>query len=109
VIALLEEKRQALAELCREYGVVRLEAFGSAAREEDFTQGSDVDFLVSFAPGTDLGPWMSRYFELGKRFEALLGRKVDLVMDGTQLKPRFLDTIRKDRTLVYADQDQAVA
>ena len=28
----IEEKREALAELCRRYGVARLEVFGSAAR-----------------------------------------------------------------------------
>ncbi|MBO1437815.1 nucleotidyltransferase family protein [Meiothermus sp. CFH 77666] len=105
--ALSEQTRTALAELCREYGVVRLEMFGSAARG-DAGPGSDVDLLVRFAPGVSLGPWLSRYFELKERLEALLGRKVDLITDGGQLKPRFLEAIQRDRVLLYGES-QAVA
>ncbi|MCS7069237.1 MAG: nucleotidyltransferase family protein [Meiothermus sp.] len=106
---LSEQKRAALAELCREYGVVRLEVFGSAARGHDFGPDSDVDLLVRFAAGVNLGPWLSRYFELKERLEALLGRRVDLITDGGQLKPRFLEAIRNDRVLLYGEQNQAVA
>jgi predicted nucleotidyltransferase len=43
-------------DLCRRYGVRRLDVFGSAARGADFDVAtSDVDFLVQFGPpGDDL-------------------------------------------------------
>ena len=43
-----EDQRARIAELCRRFGVRRLDLFGSAARG-DFQAGrSDVDFLVEF-------------------------------------------------------------
>jgi predicted nucleotidyltransferase len=45
----IETHRTQIAELCRRYGVKRLELFGSAARGEDFEPGrSDIDFLADF-------------------------------------------------------------
>jgi hypothetical protein len=38
-----------LAAFCRKWGIVRLEVFGSALRD-DFSSSSDLDFLVTFAP-----------------------------------------------------------
>jgi uncharacterized protein len=34
--AAIAEKREVLADLCRRFGVARLEVFGSAARSADF-------------------------------------------------------------------------
>lgn len=34
--AAISDKREELAEICRRYGVARLEVFGSAARGTDF-------------------------------------------------------------------------
>ena len=51
MLAELTRARADLAALCRQYRVVRLEVFGSAARGTDFDPArSDVDLLVSFAP-----------------------------------------------------------
>jgi uncharacterized protein len=36
MLADIDEKRDAIAEICRRYGVARLEVFGSAARGADF-------------------------------------------------------------------------
>ena len=45
--------RETLAALCRQYGVARLDVFGSAARGADFDPArSDVDLLVEFTPST---------------------------------------------------------
>jgi predicted nucleotidyltransferase len=67
-----------IAALCRKYEVVELSIFGSALRD-DFTAGSDVDILVTYNPDADLGPWMSRFFDLRDELAELLGRPVDLI------------------------------
>ena len=73
----IAEKRQALAALCRRFGVQRLEVFGSAARGTDFdARRSDADFLVSFPPQTND---LSRFMDFKEALEGLLGRPVDLV------------------------------
>lgn len=46
MIGLLEEKRTAIADLCKRYHVRRLDVFGSAAAGPFDPQESDVDFLV---------------------------------------------------------------
>ncbi len=58
MLADIDNKRDALAAICRRYGVARLEVFGSAVRGTDFdADRSDADFLVTFNAATrnDLG------------------------------------------------------
>ena len=51
--SVLDDKREAIAEACARHGVVRLDAFGSALRD-DFRPGeSDLDLLVEFAPTSE--------------------------------------------------------
>ena len=55
MIALIEQNRDALVSLCRQFRVERLEIFGSAAKGTFQPNSSDLDFLVTFAdarPGT---------------------------------------------------------
>jgi predicted nucleotidyltransferase len=67
-----------IGQICRRYDVVELSVFGSVLRQ-DFSAESDVDLLVTFRPGVDLGPWMSRFFALQEELCWLLNRPVDLV------------------------------
>ena len=46
----LEVKLGAIAAVCVRHGVVRLDAFGSALRDDFRPDESDVDLLVEFAP-----------------------------------------------------------
>jgi hypothetical protein len=74
----IAEKRAALAALCRRYGVVRLEVFGSAARGTGFDPNrSDADFLVTFTPTVRNN--LAAFADLKEALEGLLGRPVDLV------------------------------
>ena len=74
----IAEKRDALAELCRRYGVARLEVFGSAARGTDFDRDrSDADFLVTFMASARND--LAAFADLKEALERLLGRPVDLV------------------------------
>ena len=60
---------------CQKHPIYKLSLFGSILRE-DFTDNSDIDFLVEFLPGARIG-----YFELVRmedELTSLLGRKVDL-------------------------------
>jgi predicted nucleotidyltransferase len=74
---LIENNREAIAQICRFHGVRSLEAFGSILRN-DFDAGrSDVDVLVEFeAQATDS---FSNFLDLKESLEALLQRSVDLV------------------------------
>jgi predicted nucleotidyltransferase len=73
----LDRKREDVRDLCRRYGVARLDVFGSMARGVDFDDAaSDVDFLVEFEAKHDE---LARSLDFHDALEALLGRPVDLV------------------------------
>jgi len=99
--ALFEEKAELVADLCRRFNVLRLELFGSACTQDFDPAHSDLDFLVEFVPGQDLGPWMSRWFELQAELSALLGRRVDLVMTSALRDPWFRRQADQTRTLIF--------
>jgi uncharacterized protein len=102
MISLIESKRGLLADLCRLYGVRRLELFGSAATGAFDPGRSDLDFLVEFLPQQDLGPWLRHYFAFRAELERLFGRPVDLVMAGAVKDPHFKRELERTRTPLYA-------
>jgi predicted nucleotidyltransferase len=102
MIDIITTRLPEIAALCRQYGVLRLELFGSAATGDFDPEQSDIDFLVEYPPDYDLGPWAARHFELQERLEQLLGRRVDLVMASALRKPRFIESVNQTRQLLYA-------
>lgn len=88
MIAAIDTKREAIAALCREHGVVRMHVFGSATRD-DFRPGqSDIDLLVEFGEMSGRAK-AHAYFDLRDELRTLLGSDVDLVMVGA-VKNRFI-------------------
>ncbi|MBM3837470.1 MAG: DNA polymerase III subunit beta [Verrucomicrobia bacterium] len=98
---LSQEKIDAIAAVCRRYGVSRLESFGSACTDDFDPNRSDLDFLVEFPPGSDLGPWLARFLELKEALTQLLGRPVDIVMGSALRNPWFRREAAKTRRVVY--------
>jgi uncharacterized protein len=87
-----------LSALCRQYGVRRLELFGSAAGRRD--RVGDLDFLVEFEA---LAPdrYADSYFGLLEALERLFGQRIDLVMTSAVTNPYFLQGIARSRTVLY--------
>ncbi len=104
---IIESKSEALAALCRRYGVRRLELFGSATTEAFDPARSDLDFLVDF----DANParLFDRYFGLKESLEALYGRDVDLVTVGALKNPYFIEAVNKTRQVLYAAEGAEAA
>ncbi len=102
MIALIQDRRQELNELCKRYRVKRLELFGSAANDGSFDAGrSDLDFLVDFFP-LARGEHADHYFGLREDLESLFGRRIDLVMVTAVKNPYFLQAIDACREALYA-------
>lgn len=102
MISLIEQNMEAIRELCRRYGVARLEVFGSATDGTFDPASSDVDFLVEFPPGYKFGPWLANYFDFQDELKQLLGREVDLVELKCIRNPFRRHTILKSREVIYA-------
>jgi uncharacterized protein len=72
----LEISRDKIAEFCRRWKITEFALFGSVLRD-DFRSDSDIDALVTFAPGAS---W--RFYHLinmREELESMFGRPVDLV------------------------------
>lgn len=101
MVPLIEQHLESIRALCREYGVARLEIFGSACTAEFDPERSDVDFLVEYPEGYDDGPWLGRLQELEAALSRLLGRKVDLVSTSALRNKWFRREAAKTRTVIY--------
>jgi predicted nucleotidyltransferase len=89
--------RAEIAKLCQLYHVRELAVFGSALRD-DFSESSDLDFLVEFDPSFAIG---MEFIDLRLALEDLLGRSVDLVPKrGLQLRLR--NEIPSSARILYA-------
>lgn len=91
----------AIHDLCRAFGVQKLEIFGSAVTDRFDPDRSDVDFLVTYPEGYDFGPWGQRVFELQDALAALLGRNVDLVMNDAPRNPRFIAQLNRSKREIF--------
>jgi predicted nucleotidyltransferase len=98
----IEQHRAEIISICEEFGLERLELFGSAISNEFNSERSDIDFLVVFPTDFDYGPWGARETELRMRFEQLLGRNVDLVVLKWVRNPYVRRSIERNRVLLYA-------
>ncbi|HEX5500463.1 MAG TPA: nucleotidyltransferase domain-containing protein [Thermomicrobiales bacterium] len=77
---IIEQNLPAIRALAQDYGVSRLEVFGSVCTPEFDPERSDVDFLVEYPDDYDFGPWLARLHDFQQALADLLGYKVDLVM-----------------------------
>lgn len=99
---IIADNLEAIRALAEEYGVRRLEVFGSVCTDDFDPQTSDVDFLVEYPEDYDFGPWISRYFALKEALASLLGRPVDLVMSTAPRNKYFIMSMNETRQLLYA-------
>jgi predicted nucleotidyltransferase len=99
--ARIEQKREQLADLCRQHHVQRLALFGSALREDFDPEHSDLDFLVEFQ-SLPVGTYADTYFGLIDALESLFERRVDLVEAGSVRNPYIRREIEAHQETLYA-------
>jgi uncharacterized protein len=88
----LHRRRDTLQQIAARHGASNLRLFGSVGRGEE-QPDSDIDLLIDLAD--DRG--FSDYLALAEELEALLQRKVDLVL-ARSLSPHFRPYIEADAT-----------
>ncbi|HEX9641250.1 MAG TPA: nucleotidyltransferase domain-containing protein [Candidatus Krumholzibacteria bacterium] len=98
-IAEIADRQSDLKKICREFGVKRLDVFGSAATGGFRSGESDLDFLVEFE--SDLVS-ADQYFGLLEALEDLFALPVDLVVASAIRNPYFKESVEETRTLLYA-------
>ena len=97
---IVERNLPALAELCRRFGVRRLDLFGSAATGHFDPARSDLDFLVEFET-PPAGGFRGPYFGLLEALETLFARKVDLLTIPGLKNPYLRRQILSERRMLF--------
>ena len=88
----------ALSDFCRRHRLAKLSLFGSVLRD-DFGPDSDVDVLIEFEPGCEVG--LIRLAGMERELTDLVGRKVDL------RTPEDLSHYFRDRVVAAAQVQYA--
>lgn len=79
---------QEIAAFCQRWNISQLALFGSVLRD-DFGPDSDIDVLVTFAPGS--ARTLAAISQMQQEIEALFGRPVDLVdRQSIERSPNYL-------------------
>jgi len=102
VSKLLSEHSAEIAQLCEEYGVLRLGLFGSALTSAWNPVTSDLDFVAEFGPpplGVDL---FAQFFVFQTKLQDTLGCPIDLIEKAAVRKPHFQELLRSQSEDVYA-------
>jgi len=107
MISLIDQHRTELDRLCREFRVLRLDLFGSAASGDFDAATSDLDFIVTFAD-TGLG-YADRYLAFAEALEALFGRRVDLLTERAIRNPIFRRSVERTRECIYEQRSEQAA
>ncbi len=87
-----------IRDFCQRYHVCELAVFGSYANG-DFGRDSDIDLLVEFAAGTEVG--FLTLARMGRELSELLRKPVDLIPKAG-LKPRIRQQVLDSRKVLYA-------
>lgn len=103
----IAEHLEGIRALCREYGVLRLEVFGSVCTPGFYPERSDVDFLVEYPEDYDYGPWLARLFELEQALGQVVGRRADVVILGALRNTWFRREADKTRAVIYDAREVA--
>lgn len=102
MIALIKENLLKIQDACKKHHVRSLYLIGSATKSENFNDNSDIDFLYRFRK-EDIPEmeYADNYFDLLFTLQDLFGRKVDLVAEEKMRNPYFIDSINRNKQLLY--------
>jgi predicted nucleotidyltransferase len=97
---IIENHINELKEICQTLKVKRLFAFGSVVKG-NFTDSSDIDFLISFVENITPEEYSDNYFALHYRLRELFHREIDIVTERTLSNPFFIESINESKELIY--------
>ena len=98
--AILEENKQHLIRLCKSLKIKSLYAFGSVV-SDDFSENSDLDFLISFSDDISIDEYSENYFQLHYKLRELFNREVDVVTEKSLSNPYFIENLNSSKVLIY--------
>ena len=101
---LIELNLQRIIDLCKQHKVKSLAVFGSILTDR-FKDDSDVDLLIDFEDYDRDNPqefdYVTNFFDLQDSLEALLKRKVDLVVGSSLRNKYFINNVNRTKQMIY--------
>ena len=97
---ILTDRINELKRFCEIYKVRKMYAFGSVCSDQ-FTEDSDIDFLISFE-NISFEQYTDNYFELHYKLQELFNRKIDLITENSLSNPYFIKGVDQSKQLIYA-------
>ena len=94
-----EKSHPAVIEALQAHGVTKAYLFGSELTP-NFRADSDVDLLVTFGD-VPLLDFADNFFELKEKLEAILGRRVDLLIEKDLRNPYLIASINRTKQLLF--------
>ena len=98
--SLLANKKEDLKRICQLLNVKRLYVFGSAVSRE-FSDDSDIDFLISFTENLTHEEYTDNFFTLHYKLRELFDREIDIVTERTLSNPYFIESVNESKELIY--------
>jgi uncharacterized protein len=99
--SIIYNRRQELSNICKLLKVIRIYAFGSAVTKDKFNDASDLDFLIAFDERLSPEEYSDNYFQLHYKLRELFNREIDLVTERSLSNPYFIDSLNKNKVLIY--------
>jgi predicted nucleotidyltransferase len=93
-------KKEQIRELCEKFNVKELYLFGSAATD-DFSEDSDLDFIVKFDRKGFEGAF-DQFIDFKHELEQMYGRSVDLYHHKKFRNSIFQQEVERSKKLLYA-------
>lgn len=97
---IIETRKQDLKDICRKLKIKKLYTFGSV-NSSHFSEKSDIDFLISFEENLTPEEYSENYFKLQYLLRELFNREIDIVTERTLSNPYLIDSINKNKVLIY--------
>lgn len=107
MIDLITRNQADIADLCRAFGVRKLEVFGSAATGTFIPGQSDIDFIADlgeYEPGV-----AKRYLRFARCLEQLLQTPVEIITEEQISNPYFRQAVDEQRTTIHIASDREAA
>ena len=95
----IEKHLPEIERLCQEFGVSRLELFGSATGPEFSAERSDFDLIATFIETPGIG-----FVRFADELEQILGRPVDLMLNHPIRNPFLRREVEATRTVIVDAQ-----
>ena len=98
---IIELNLQRIIDHCRRHKVKSLAVFGSILTDR-FNDQSDIDLLVDFEPtDPEKFDYVTNFFDFQDSLEALLKRRVDLVVSSGLRNKYFINNVNRTKQVIY--------